>query len=83
MDRNRDRQARRPTSEKSTVVRSAETGRFVVQAEGKDRRGGERWMIAGKRGGDSRVVVADSKSAATMDRIATRRSKALKRLADK
>ncbi len=68
---------------KAKKIKSARTGKYVVRAEGNGKRGSEKWVIVGKRGVPSRVVVTSPSSAAAMDRITVTHSKALKRLADK
>ncbi len=68
---------------KAKKIKSARTEKNKVRAEGKDKRGSEKWVIVGRRGVPSRVVITSSSSAAAMDRITVAHSEALKRLAKK
>ncbi len=68
---------------KAKKIKLARTEKYEVRAEGKDKRGNEKWVIVGRRGVASRVVVTSSSSAAAMDRITATHSEALKRLAKK
>ena len=68
---------------KGTATRKGRKPTYTVHAEGKDKRGGGKWVIADERGAPVRVVTTSPSSAAAIDRITRTHSKALKRLADK
>ena len=63
--------------------RDAKTGRFVVHSKGKEASGALVWEIRGVKGFAPKVVITSPSSAATIQGIKKKHSKALKRLAKK
>lgn len=64
-------------------ARAAKTGRFDVHSKGKEASGALVWEIRGVKGFAPKVVITSPSSAATIQGIKKKHSKALKRLAKK
>ena len=71
-------------AKKRTTNRDVASGKFVVSKPQKSRGGVENWTISPRDNKEKSMTVTTSKSSVlTLDKIARKHSKALKRLADK